>query len=81
VILHAREHVREVLEGIDPARLACRDERVQSRDARAAVAVVDEEVILPAECDAPERTLRAVVVERQPRLVEEDAQLVPRRPA
>src|SRR5271154_4052435 len=77
MILHTGEDVGEVVEWIDLTRLARRHQRVQARNARAAVAVVDEEIVLPAECDAPERALRAVVVERQARLIEEDAELVP----
>jgi hypothetical protein len=49
VILHAREHVGEVVEGIDRTRLACGNERVEAGDARAGVAAVDEEVVLPVE--------------------------------
>jgi hypothetical protein len=48
VILHTGEDVGEVVEGIDLTRLARRHQRVQARNARAAVAVVDEEVVLPA---------------------------------
>ena len=48
VILHARKHVGEIPEGIYPACLAGRDERVESRETCSAVAVVDEEVILAA---------------------------------
>jgi hypothetical protein len=48
MILHAGEDVREVLEGIDAARLAGRHERVQAREIRAVRAVVDEEVVLAA---------------------------------
>src|SRR5215471_12946057 len=57
VILHAREDVGEVVEGIDRARLAGGNERVKPREACARVAVVNEEIVLPAERDASQRAL------------------------
>src|SRR5579883_3069881 len=77
MILHASEDVGEILEGVDAARLAGRDERVETRDVRAALEVVDEEVVLAAEGHAAERALRAVVVERHALVVEEDAEMLP----
>jgi hypothetical protein len=77
VILDAGEDVGEVLEGVDAASLACRDERVEALEARAALDVVDEEVVLAAERDATESALGAVVVEGHAIVVEDDAQLVP----
>src|SRR5579859_3908775 len=77
MILHTREHVDEVLEGVDPARFAGGHQRVQARDTRSALDVVDEEVVLAAEGNASERALGAVVVERHPLVVEKDAELLP----
>jgi len=57
LILHAREHIGEIFEGIDPARFASSYERVQPREADTGITVVDEEIILPAERDAAQGAL------------------------
>jgi hypothetical protein len=77
VILHASEDVGEILQGIDAARLARRDERVEAREALSALDIVDEEVVLSAKGDAAERALRAIVVERHVLIMKEDAELLP----
>jgi len=79
VILDAAEDVGEEVEGVDPARLAGRDERVEPCEAPARLDVADEEVVLPAERDPSGRPLRGVVVERHALVVEEDAELGPLR--
>jgi hypothetical protein len=48
MILHAGEDIDEVIERVDPARLAGGDERVQAREALAGSDVADEEVVLPS---------------------------------
>jgi hypothetical protein len=78
VILDAGEDVGEILEGIDPARLARRHQRLQARKALSAIDVVDEEVVLATEGHAAERTFRAVVVQGDALVVGEDAELLPR---
>jgi hypothetical protein len=77
VILHARDNVGEVSKRIDAARLAGSDERVEASDAHACRDVADEEVVLAAECDAAQRSLRRIVVERHAWVVEEAAELAP----
>ena len=56
--------IGEVVEGIDRARLALRDQRAEPGEARAGFAVVHDEVVLATERDEAKRALGAVVVER-----------------
>ena len=61
MILHAREDMDEVVEGIDPARLARRRERVQPGQAPTRSDIADEEVVRTPERDPPQRALRSVL--------------------
>jgi len=47
VVLDPREHVGQVVEGVNAPRLARRDQRIESGDMRASLGVVDEEEFAP----------------------------------
>ena len=77
VIGHTRKRVGEILEGIDAARFAGRDQRVQTSEVAARLQVADEEIILAPESHPAKRAFRRIVVERKLGVLEEAAQFVP----
>ena len=77
MVLDARDDVGEVGEGVDAAGLAGGDEGIEAGDAHPGLDVANEEEVLPAESDPPERALGRVVVERYACVVEKAAELAP----
>ena len=77
MVLDARQHVREIVEGIDAARFARRNKGIQAREAFARSDIADEEIVLTAQRNSTERALGRIVVEWYVRVVEEDAEFVP----
>jgi hypothetical protein len=75
--LDTDEHVREVGDGVDPIRLAGRDERVQAREVLAGLVRSDEEEVLSAQGGDAEGALGGVVVDGQVLVGEEERQGIP----
>src|ERR1700753_1032921 len=77
VIADARQHVDEIREGIDAARLTGRDERVQAGEVLAGFQVANKQEVLPSERDESQRAFRGVVVQRDASIGEETTEFDP----
>lgn len=77
VLVHAHEHVFEVVDRVDVVLLAAGDERVEDGEIVASVFVADEEEVLAAERDAAQAGLGDVVVGRDSRVTKEATELAP----
>src|SRR5689334_14127321 len=72
-----REYVGEVALRVHAVRLACGEQGEEAREVDASLVVPDKEVVLAPEGNGSESALRRVVVEREPRVVEEARQRLP----
>ena len=77
VTVDPEQHVREVGDRVDAIQLAGSDEGVEPCQVLACLEVTDEEEGFSAERNTPQRGLGAVVVWRDARVAQEDAELAP----
>lgn len=77
VRVDAHQHVADIGDRIEAVGFARRHERVEPCEVLATLLVADEEEVLPAEGDDAERTLRLIVVNGDPDVVEEARQVLP----
>lgn len=68
---HHADDVPEVLLGIESVEPRRCDKREDATDARGVIVAAGKEPSFAADCRAPERALRSVVVEHEPAVVEE----------